>query len=542
MSRADAIVIGSGPNGLVAANLLADAGWDVLVLEAQPRWGGAVASDDSVREGWVHDTFSSFYPLAAGSPTMRALGLERYGLEWVQAPSVVAHAYCDADGADATDGADSATRRWAVLHRDEDDTAAGLDRLAPGDGEAWLALCRRWRQVGDDLVGALMSPFPPVRHGARLAMRLPRAGGLPLVRELLLPMRRFADETFSGPAPGLLLAGNAAHADIPMDAPGSGLMGLLLAMLGQHVGYPVPRGGAGRLAEAMVQRLESRGGRVVLGCHVDEVLVRDGRARGVRVSGGEELEARCAVLADVSAPALYGGLVGWEHLPARLRRRMRRFEWDPGTVKVDWALREPIPWEGTDLTPRGGAGAGTVHLADSIDALARAGAQTAGGAAATRGLVLIGQMATTDPSRAPDGAESAWAYTHVPHDWASDDEAVAEVADQMAARIEERAPGFRDAVLAQRVLGPRDLQARDENLVNGSLNGGTAALQQQLVWRPVPGLGRAETPVRGLYLASASAHPGGGVHGACGANAARAALAHNRVRRILHPTFLGRTT
>ena len=532
MPDPDAIIIGSGPNGLVAANVLCDAGWDVLVLEAQPRLGGAVASDSAVREGWIHDTFSSFYPLAAASPTIAGLELERHGLEWVHAPAVVGHPLGDG--------------RWAVLHRDRDATAASLDELCPGDGDAWLELCRWWSRISQPLIGALLTPFPPMRHGSSLALQAARSGGLDAVRRMLMPARGLGQELFRGEGPRLLLAGNAAHADIPVDSAGSGLMGLLLIMLGQELGFPVPRGGAGSLSSAMAARLEELGGVTRTSCPVVEVIVEDGRATGVRTADGEQITCRRCVVADVAATSLYGGLVDWGHLPSRLRRRMATFEWDPGTVKVDWALDGPIPWIGApDRAP------GTVHLAPSVDALAVAGAEAAAGVVPRHGLVLIGQMATTDPTRAPVGAESAWAYTHVPSTvrqlspaadghrgiepgpWSHD--SAERMADRVQARVEECAPGFADRITARRVLGPVELESLDANLVGGALNGGTAALQQQIVFRPVPGMGRAETPIKGLYLGSASAHPGGGVHGACGSNAARAALAHARVPSWLRP-------
>jgi phytoene dehydrogenase-like protein len=251
------------------------------------------------------------------------------------------------------------------------------------------------------------------------------------------------------------------------------------------------------------------------------------------------IRVRHAVIADVSAPSLYGGLVNAEHLPARVRREMGNFEWDPGTVKVDWGLDKPVPWR-----RRPPQSPGTVHLVESIDELARWQQQVRSGEVPAKPFLVVGQMATADPSRSPVGAESLWAYTHVPQKtradagdggirgvWDRDD--AERMADRMQLRLEEYAPGFADLVVARRVLGPRDLQERDENLVNGALNGGTSEVHQQLVFRPVPGLGRAETPIRGLYLGSASAHPGGGVHGACGSNAARAALAHARLRRLL---------
>jgi phytoene dehydrogenase-like protein len=524
MTTTDAVVIGGGPNGLVAANLLADAGWDVVVLEAQPTIGGAVRSDDDVHDGFVHDTFSSFYPLAAVSPTIKALELERFGLEWSHAPSVAATPFHEG--------------RWALLHRTPEETAAALEELTPGDGEAWLDLCRTWQRIGDQVVGALLSPFPPVRNGLGALAKLPGAGGLSFAQMMLSPARTLVDRHFRGAPAKMLVAGNAAHSDIPMDAPGSGLMGWLLAMVGQHLGYPVPTGGAGMLTAAMGRRFESLGGTIRTSSRAVEVVVRDGRAVGVRTEHGDVVSARRAVVADVSAPSLYGGLVDWEHLPDRTRRRMSRFEWDPGTVKVDWALDGPLPWA---VTPS--KAPGTVHLAESVDELATAGAHVVSHTVPDRPFLLLGQMAAADPTRAPAGKESVWAYTHVPQEvrrdagpdgirgtWDHDE--TERMADRMQAIVEEYAPGFGDRVLARRVLGPREMQARNENLVNGALNGGTSGLHQQLVFRPVPGLGRAETPVKGLYLGSASAHPGGGVHGACGSNAARAALAHHRVRRM----------
>jgi len=525
MTTADAVVIGSGPNGLVAANLLADAGWEVVVLETQSDIGGAVHSDSSVREGYTHDTFSSFYPLAAASPTIRRMELNRHGLEWRHAPAVA--------GTPFSDGT------WAVLHRDRDETAAGLEALAPGDGDAWLDLCRSWDRIGDRVVGALLSPFPLVKDGLGVLARLPAAGGLPFVRLLLAPARTVVDQQFRGAGAKMLLAGNAAHGDVSMDAPGSAVLGWLLAMLGQDVGFPVPKGGAGMLTQAMGRRLEAAGGVIRTSTRASEVLVREGRAVGVRTEQGEVIQARLAVVADVAATSLYGGLVRWEALPSKLRARMRRFEWDPGTVKVDWALDSPIPWLGETSKPPG-----TVHLAESVDEVTRAGNQIASNLVPARPFILLGQMAGADPTRAPRGADSVWAYTHVPQHvradaggegirgrWGHDD--AERMADRVQRRIEEYAPGFGDRVVARRVLGPRELEERNENLRNGAVNGGTANLHQQVVLRPVPGLGRAETPIKNLYLGSAAAHPGGGVHGACGSNAARAALAHARVRRLI---------
>lgn len=524
----DAVVVGAGPNGLVAANHLLDAGWSVLVLEAQPEVGGAVRSAGDVDPAFVHDTFSSFYPLALASPAIGRLGLEEHGLRWRHAPAVLGHP--------TPDGA------WAILHRDRDRTAQGLDAQHAGDGAAWLELCERWDTIGDDLVGGLMSPFPPVRSGLRALARLRAAGGLDLVRLLLTPAADIGRTHFGGRAPGLLLGGNAAHADIPLDAAGSGLMAVLMTMLGQTVGFPVPEGGAGELSRALVRRAESLGGVIRTSTRVTGIDVHDGRASAVRTEHGERHPAGRAVLADVLASHLYGGLVASDELPARVRRGMRRFQLDPGTVKVDWALDGPVPWASPpDVAP------GTVHVADSLEQATECSGQISAGAVPAAPFLLVGQMSTADPTRSPAGTEALWAYSHVPQRVVRDagDEGIRGVwdesererfADRMQARLERLAPGFGSRIRTRRVLGPRELEARDENLAGGAINGGTSALHQQLVFRPVPGLGRAETGVRGLYLASASAHPGGGVHGAPGMNAARAALAHARLRPRLRRT------
>jgi phytoene dehydrogenase-like protein len=516
----DAVVIGAGPNGLVAANRLADAGWSVLVLESRPHIGGAVHSDRSVDPDFEHDMFSSFYPLAAASPAIRSLGLEEHGLVWRHAPAVLGHPVPDG--------------RWAMLHRDPAVTAELLEEEVPGDGDAWVALCERWDRIGDQLVEALLTPFPPVRAAVKGLRRVRSAGGLDLVRMLLTPV---LDETlwrFRGDAPRLLLTGNAAHSDVPLDAPGSGLMGLLLTMLGQTVGFPVPEGGSSRLVDALAARLRDRGGEIRCAAPVEKVEVERSRAVAVRVADGSRIVVRRAVVAAVVAPIVYGRLLAESDLPARIRRGMCRFQWDPSTVKVDWALDDVVPWATSPpYAP------GTVHVADSVEELSEANGQISGGLVPARPFLLVGQMTTTDPTRSPAGTEALWAYTHVPQrvrgdaggeeiTGAWDDAERERFADRMQARIEERAPGFSSRIRGRRVLGPRELEAANPNLVGGAINGGTSQLHQQLVLRPVPGWARAETGIRGLYLGSASAHPGGAVHGAPGMNAARAALAHSR--------------
>jgi phytoene dehydrogenase-like protein len=453
------------------------------------------------------------------------MGLEDFGLRWRHAPTVLAHPLLDG--------------RVAVLSRDLDVTAASVGQFGPGDGDAWRRLAEQWQHLQPSLVDSLFTPFPPVRSGLRLLRSLGGAEALRFARFGLSSVRDYAGEQFQGDGGPVLLAGNALHTDLSPTAAGSAVFGWLLAMLGQSVGFPVPEGGAGRLTDALVARLQSKGGRVECAAPVVQVVVRDGRAVAVRTADGRTVLVRRAVLADVTAPSLFLDLVGGEHLPARLLEDLRRFQWDDATVKVDWALSGPVPWRDEAVH-----GAGTVHLGGSLDDMTVHSHQLALRQVPSDPFLIVGQMTTTDPTRSPAGTESAWGYTHVPArpqgdaagegltgDW-RDERQRQRFLDRVEARVEAYAPGFRDRVVGRFVQFPGDLEARNANLAGGAVNGGTAALTQQLVLRPTPGLGRPETPVEGLYLASSSAHPGGGVHGACGANAARAALRARSTGRL----------
>jgi phytoene dehydrogenase-like protein len=512
----DAVVIGAGPNGLVAANVLASAGWSVVVVEAADSPGGAVRSAEVTAPGFCNDLYSAFYPFAAVSRPIAELELARWGLQWTHAPLVVAHPTGDG--------------RVAVLSREADVTAASLDTYARGDGDAWLHQLEQWKRIREPLIDALWKPFPPVGPGARLVRSLGVADGVRFARFATMPLRRWVDETFNGRGAAALIAGNALHTDLGPESAGAAVFGWLLCMVGQTLGFPVPVGGAQVLTDALVSRLRDHGGRIVCGEPVHDVVVRGGRAVAVRTASGSELRADRAVLAAVDAPQLYGGLVAPEHLPARLLDDIRKFQWDNGTVKVDWALRGPIPW-----ADEHSALAGTVHVGGDLDALSRYTTQLATGAVPDQPYAVVGQMTVADATRSPAGTESAWAYTHVPQTVRADagddgitgrwdDREVQAVVARIEAQVERYAPGFGERIQARYVAGPLGLQAADRNLFRGALNGGSAGIHQQLLWRPVPGLGRAETPVPGLYLASASAHPGGGVHGGPGSIAATTAL------------------
>jgi phytoene dehydrogenase-like protein len=529
----DAIVIGAGPNGLVAANMLADAGWSILVLEANPEPGGAVRTAEVTAPGFRNDLFSAFYPFTAASPVIRDLDLGRYGLRWTHAPTVLANARPDAEA--------------AVLSRDLDVTVRSLDAAAEGDGDRYRQMFDRWCRLSDPLMSCLLRPFPPIRHAARLLSRTKLAGAVELARLALLPVRRLIEEErLEGENAALLFAANALHADLTPDTPGSGLFGWMLTLLGQQYGFPVPVGGASQITQALVRRANAGGAELQCSRVVRRVLVSSGRVAGVEVADGTRIACR-AVLADCDATTLMLDMVGTSELPAHYASGIRRMQRAASTFKIDWALDSPVPW--TDELV---IGAGTVHIADSVDELSTTAAQISMHAIPDRPFLLVGQMTTSDPTRSPPGTEAMWAYTHVPQDATSDaggegvtsawnESDVERFADRMERRIERHAPGFTSRIVARTAMSPRQLEQLDRNLVGGDIGGGTAQLHQQLVFRPLNGWARPETPIKGLYLASASAHPGGAVHGACGANAARAALLHHPVRRLARRAGIGRS-
>jgi phytoene dehydrogenase-like protein len=515
---ADAVVIGAGQNGLVAANLLADRGWEVVVLEENAEPGGAVRSAELIEPGFTNDLFSAFYPFTLASPHFRRLELERWGLRWLASSVAVAHP--NGDGS------------CPVIALDMEETAASLDESAAGDGDAWRRLYELWERVRQGALGAFFSPFPPVRSVLRLMRELSPDELLRFARFSLLPVRRMGEEHFDGAGGPRLLAGNALHADVSPETPLSGVFGWVLCSLAQQHGFPVPEGGAGGITAALLRRLEAKGGRVVCGRRVERIECRGGRAVAA-VASDERHAARRAVIADVGPPQLYRELLEEADLPRRLLDDLKGFQYDNATVKVDWTLDAPIPWS-AERARR----AGTVHVADGMDALTVQAAEIARKLIPANPYLVMGPYAHFDPSRAPAGKDTAWAYTHVPQRISGDsrgeltgswDDAETEAfANRMEEQVEALAPGFRALIRGRHVFTPPTFERANRNLVGGALNGGTAQIQQQLVFRPMANLARPETPVERLFLGSASAHPGGGVHGGPGANAAAAALAAGR--------------
>lgn len=512
----DAVVIGAGPNGLAAANALADAGHAVVVLEASDRAGGAVRTEELTLPGFHHDVFSSVYPAGAASPVFEAMELERHGLRWIHPEVAMAHVLDDGAA--------------APLLRELDATADALDALGPGDGSAWRAFAAPLLSSYAGLRGTMLAGFPPVRGPLRLLAGLGPRSTLDFVRMLLQSAGALSSELFSGDAARAWLYGSAMHSDVPPNGAGSAIFGVYLNLLGHVVGWPSPQGGAGRLAEAMGHRLRALGGEIRVNAPAEHIVVANRRVTGVEVAGGDVVRARI-VVADVNPHQLLeltGGV-----LPSHYVVRARRFRYGAPIFKVDWALRAPVPWT-ADAARR----AGTVHVGGGSSELELAVAEAHGGSLPRRPFLLFGQQSLADPSRAPVGRHTAWAYTHVPHGiaWSTEREGLA---DAVEAQVERFAPGFRDAILARHVMAPPDLQMRNRNLVDGDVGGGTNDLDQ-LVFRPVPSLSPYRVPIRGLYLGSASTFPGGSVQGVAGDAAARAAVFDDRLRRPLSVLFPGR--
>ena len=465
MHQPDAIVVGSGPNGLAAAIVIAQTGRKVIVFEAAPTIGGGSRSDELTLPGFVHDVCSASHPLAVASPFFKTLPLAQYGLDWIEPPIMLAHPL-DADPA-------------AVVYRAVDRTAAALG----DDGGAYRrlvgAVVDDWPRIEASVLGPLRWPAHPIalaRFGLRALASAERA------------VRGFKTE----PARALF-AGIAAHSLLPLDRRPSAAGGCVLGALAHVAGWPLPRGGSQRIADALGGYLRSLGGEIVTNTRVDSL---------------DALPPSRAVLCDVSPRAL--ARMAGDRLPASFRLLLEGYRYGMGVFKVDWALGGPIPWRDA-----GCAQAGTVHVGGTLAEIGRSERDAWEGRVTERPFVLVTQSSLFDPSRAPAGRHTAWAYCHVPHGSGAD------MLPRIEAQIERFAPGFRERVLARSVLGPAALERRNANLVGGDVAGGVVDLGQ-LFTRPTWRM--YATPAKGLYLCSASTPPGGGVHGMCGYHAAKRAL------------------
>jgi len=468
-SRANACVIGSGPNGLTAAIVLARAGLRTTVFEAQPTIGGGARSAELTLPGFVHDICSAVHPMGVSSPAFAGMPLVEHGLEWIHPDLPLAHPFDDGAA--------------AVLARSLDETCAGLG--ADGDAYRRVAapLVRRWPA----LIHEVLQPVP---HLPASPLLMARFGALALWPATTLARRLFRTE-----AARALFTGIAAHSVVRLDALGTAAAWCLLGLAAHAGGWPIPRGGSQRIANALASYFESLGGRIVTNTPIHSL--EDLRAE----------DAAC-ILCDVT-PRQFLALAA-NRLPDRYSRQLEAYRYGPGVFKVDWALRAPIPWKAAAC-----ARAGTVHLGGTLDEIAAAERAPFEGAPAERPFILLVQPSLFDSSRAPAGMHTAWAYCHVPNGSTED------MTARIEAQVERFAPGFGATILARHTFAAAELERHNANLIGGDITGGANDLKQLIV-RPT--LSFYRTPLEGVYLCSSSTPPGGAVHGMCGYHAARLAL------------------
>ncbi len=468
-SKYDAIVIGAGPNGLAAAITLARAGCSVLVLEANDTIGGGVRSAELTLPGFVHDVCSAIHPLMAASPFFRTLPLAEHGLELIYPPAVLAHPLDDGTA--------------AVLERSIEATSQTLD----GDAAAYSRFMKPHAADAEKIIVDLLGPLPlPPRHPIAFA----RFG-----RYAILPAHSLARWLFKGARAQALFAGVAAHSIMPLEHLATGGFGLTLAIIGHAIGWPLARGGSQKIADTLASYLRSLGGEIVTGHRVESL---------------DELPPARALLFDVTPRQLLH--IAGNRLPDGYRRCLERFRYGPGVFKVDLALDGPIPWKAKEC-----ARAGTVHVGGTLAEIASAERAVWKGENPEKPFVLLAQQSLFDPTRAPEGKQTVWAYCHVPNGSTFD------MTEWIERQIERFAPGFRDRILARSAMAPAAMERHNANYIGGDINGGVQDLWQ-LYTRPTFRWVPYSIPLKGLYICSSSTPPGGGVHGMCGYFAARAAL------------------
>ncbi len=467
-STYDAVVVGAGPNGLAAAVELARNGRSVCVLEANETIGGGARSAEITLPGFVHDLGSAIHPLGFASPFFRSLPLEEHGLEWIHPDAPLAHPFDDGDA--------------AILERSVDETAKNLGP----DEEAYRRLmgppAADATRIAANFLGSPSVPRHPLSLGAT---------GLRSVRSA----RAVAEANFEGRNARALFAGNAAHSFLPLERPLSAMFGFVLGVLGHAYGWPMPKGGSQKIADALASYLKTLGGEIYTGVRVDRV---------------EDVPPARAVLFDVTPRQLVN--IAGHHLPSRYRNSLKKYRYGPGVFKMDFALDGPIPWRNEECLR-----AGTVHLGGTFDEIAAGEAGVWRGEHAERPFVLLAQQSLFDDTRAPEGKHTVWAYCHVPNG------STMNMSARIENQIERFAPGFRDRILAKTTMDTSELETWNANLVGGDINGGVMDIRQ-FVARPVASANPYAIPAKGLYLCSSSTPPGGAVHGMNGFMAARSTL------------------
>jgi phytoene dehydrogenase-like protein len=467
MPNPSACVIGAGPNGLAAAIVLAQAGLAVDVFEAEQIAGGAARTMELTLPGFLNDFGSAVYPLGVGSPFFSALHLQDHGLEWIHSPAPCAHPLDDGTA--------------VVLERDLEDAKSSLG----ADGGEWVALVKPFVEHWSEFAREVLRPVPMIPKHPWLMARF----GVSAILPASIIARRFCSERTRA-----LFAGLAAHSLLSLHEPLSGAFGIIMAVPAHAVGWPIPRGGAQSLTSALCRYLATLGGKVRTSARIESLL---------------GLSRYAVTLCDITPRQLIA--IAGPCLSEGYKRRLARFRYGPGVFKVDYALSSPIPWKASDCLR-----AATVHLGGSFAEIAVSEAATRRGQHAEHPFVLLTQPSLFDPTRAPAGKHTAWAYCHVPNGSKED------MLQRLENQIERFAPGFRECVLARRAFSPADLESMDANLVGGDIGGGAIDLRQFLcrpTWR------HYATSAKNIYLCSASTPPGGGVHGMCGFHAAKLALA-----------------
>ena len=462
----DAIVIGAGPNGLAAAIELARSGQRVRIYEANPTVGGGARSAELTLPGFIHDTCSAVHPLAAGSPFFSTLPLARYGLELIHSPIPLAHPFDDGSAAILDCSIEVTSENLGL------DGAAYRDFMKP--------LVERWQDLSEDILGPPCFPKHPF-----LAARF----GLPALRSA----KGFAEARFKEDKTRALFAGMAAHSFLSLDKVATAAFGLVLNLLAHTNGWPIPKGGSQNISNALAAHFKDLGGEILTGQKVESL---------------SELPQAKAILCDLTPRQIVQ--IAGESLPAGFRRRLSRYRYGPGAFKMDWALSEPVPWKSPECSK-----AATVHIGGSFAEILASEKLVNSGQHADKPFIILCQPTLFDPSRAPLGKHTLWAYCHVPNGSQVD------MNERIENQIERFAPGFRDCILALSVTTTSKFEQQNANLIGGDINGGSQHLAQMFT-RPTTRL--YSTPAKGLYICSSSTPPGGGVHGLCGYHAARVAL------------------
>jgi phytoene dehydrogenase-like protein len=465
----DAVVVGAGPNGLSAAIVIARTGRSVLVLEGQSTIGGAARSSELTLPGFTHDLGSAVHPLAVGTSFFRSLPLDQHGLEWIYPPAAVAHPFDDGPP--------------AILRTSIEETGRSLG----ADADAYDRLMRPFVNHWEEIAADALAPVHPPRHPILLGRF-----GLSALRSA----RALAESRFRGEQARGLFAGVCAHSIMPLTRIATASIGLVLATIAHRAGWPMPKGGAQRLSDALASYLRTLGGEIVTDAPVASL---------------DELPSARVVLLDLTASNALK--LGGDRFSPAYRAALSRYRVGPGVCKVDWALSSAVPWRDDEC-----AEAGTVHLGGTLEEFVASEAAPWRGEHAARPFVLLAQPSLFDETRAPAGSQTLWAYCHVPY--GSD----VDMCERIEGQIERFAPGFGDVVLSRRVTKASEMHLANANLMGGDITGGANSLRQ-LFFRPVVRADPYKTSVKGVYLCSSSTPPGAGVHGLCGMFAARAALA-----------------